>query len=449
MSLAPLNKTNISSKAIVVLLAIALLLGVVIFNYTTNLRLLQFLVVGLALTTTVAMLLILKLKQDLQKQQAHCQAVDNEVTRQKEAQNVLHRQTAFLQTLMDTIPAPVFYKDTHGNYTGCNTAFENFIGCPRASLIGKKVNEVAPESLAKVYRQKDHELLAEKGTQMYVGEVRDATGVNRTVLFHKALFSDDQNEPAGIIGVMSDITDLQRMQDELARRRFQLQALTHRLSMVEEQERRKLAEDLHDRVGQTLALTKIKIGAFAGKLMDDPEAMAQLKDIQKTLNTLISETRTLCFELSPPILYELGLQAAIEWLADWYMDEYSIKLNLKVSQIPLDLDVSIRVNVFRAVRELLINAAKHGHPEQVDLAISKNGGKLTVVVTDNGIGFDKARLESTVSGNQGFGLLNIGERFEHMGGKITIQSGRGAGTRVTLETPLNLDKKLTENNHGN
>jgi PAS domain S-box-containing protein len=129
-----------------------------------------------------------------------------DITERKEAADALKRQMAFMQTLLATIPLPVFYKDRKGVYMGCNSAFEQFLGRPRERFIGKPVEEVAPKELADKYRQMDEELFLNPGVQVYESTVSGADGL-RNVIFHKATFSGDDGSPDGLIGVVWDITE--------------------------------------------------------------------------------------------------------------------------------------------------------------------------------------------------------------------------------------------------
>lgn len=129
-----------------------------------------------------------------------------DITERKEAADALKRQIAFMQTLLETIPLPVFYKDRNGVYLGCNSSFEKFLGRPRESFIGKPVYDVAPKELADKYRQMDDELFLNPGSQVYESAVSGADGL-RNVIFYKATFSGSDGESEGLIGAVWDITE--------------------------------------------------------------------------------------------------------------------------------------------------------------------------------------------------------------------------------------------------
>lgn len=142
----------------------------------------------------------------------------------------MRESLALLQQLMDSIPNPVFFKNAEGVYTGCNRAFEEYLGIPRDSILGKTVFDVAPREMAEIYTEMDRRLLESAETQTYEAQVRYAGGSLRDVIFNKAVFRDRDGQVAGIVGVMQDITDRRRMEKELKRVNRELDAYTSAVS---------------------------------------------------------------------------------------------------------------------------------------------------------------------------------------------------------------------------
>jgi len=212
----------------------------------------------------------------------------------------------------------------------------------------------------------------------------------------------------------------------------QLQWLSSQLAITEEREKRKIATELHDCIGQTLALIKIKLGLMS-KSPAYSESAESIKEILGLIEQTIKGTRSLTFELSPPILYELGLRQAIQWLVDQFKENHGISIELEKDDVDMSPDNSIRFIVFQAVRELLINVVKHSQATRVKIHMSANNGSIKIVVEDNGAGFS-----ASSSAYSGYGLFNIRERMTHINGRFEIKSTPSAGTRVTLITPVNL-----------
>jgi PAS domain S-box-containing protein len=162
-------------------------------------------------------------------QPARLQAENDRLRREIEAlrqsETVLRKKSDFLNTLLETISNPVFYKDTQGRYTGCNRAFEEFIGRSRAEIIGKTVYDLAPEHIAHKYYQKDAELFEQPGTQHYEWKVSRYDGVLRDVIFEKATITDAADTVIGLVGVISDITERKQAEEALKEREETLNAI--------------------------------------------------------------------------------------------------------------------------------------------------------------------------------------------------------------------------------
>ena len=217
--------------------------------------------------------------------------------------------------------------------------------------------------------------------------------------------------------------------------RKQIQSLTSQMSLIEENEKKRIAAELHDCIGQTLALSKIKLG-FLNKSTSSHETKKNVKEILCLIELAIKETRTLTFELSPPILYESGLDPAVKWLIDQFRDKHGLNINLIDDGQDKPFDNKIRFFLFQAVRELLLNIAKHAKASKVIIKMSRENSQLRITIEDNGIGFSKSAVNYSC-----YGLFNIRERMNHINGNFEIKSRPGKGTRVALVAPLKLEKK--------
>jgi signal transduction histidine kinase len=216
----------------------------------------------------------------------------------------------------------------------------------------------------------------------------------------------------------------------------QLRALTGQLLDAEDKERREIATALHDSVVQILAFLKMELGELQRSRLPE-DALQALGRIREQVNEAITRTRTLTFEISPPELYTLGLESAIEELAQRFARERHLECRVHDSQEAKPLSEQVKTLLYRSVRELLINAAKHAQAKAVDITLCRADACIQVVVEDDGVGFDAGHLvDGSPHKTAGFGLFSIRERLTHMGGKLYIRSGNGRGTRVTLLAPL-------------
>nr|MDA3897107.1 ATP-binding protein [Desulfobacteraceae bacterium] len=214
----------------------------------------------------------------------------------------------------------------------------------------------------------------------------------------------------------------------------QLRSLSSELSLTEEHERRKIAIDLHDRIGHTLTDASIKMRLIKNK-EHSPDFPAKFEKIHSLINRSIQEARSLSFELSPPILYDLGLEAALDWLAEQTQNQHDIEVKFidDMTDKPMNEDRSILL--FQASRELLFNIVKHSRATKAIVSISKEENNIRIEIKDNGIGFEASRQDSNFK-NGGFGLFSIRERINHQGGRLEIKDEPGVGSRVTMISPL-------------
>jgi signal transduction histidine kinase len=206
------------------------------------------------------------------------------------------------------------------------------------------------------------------------------------------------------------------------------------MSLVEERERRQLATALHDQIGQVLALAKIKLGAL--QAVGAEECRRSADEIRELLEQAIASSRSLTFELSPPVLYELGFEAAVQALCENFQQQHGLMLEFVSDREPKALSDDMRILLFQAVRELLVNIVKHAGAESIRISCRRDGKRLLIVVADDGKGFEPAADVTRFSGTGGFGLFSIRERLHHLGGEITVDSAPGCGTRVTLAALL-------------
>lgn len=219
---------------------------------------------------------------------------------------------------------------------------------------------------------------------------------------------------------------------ELERLNRELRSLTSQLSLAEEKERRRITIELHDRTNEILISSIIRLATLA-KSVTDPGLADSLNEICQLLQQLTQETRLLMFELYPPSLYYLGLEAALRELTDRMMEKYGIQVSFIDDARRKSVDTDVEILLFQAVRELLTNVAKHAQARAVSVIISGSGGNVRIIVKDDGVGFDNAVI-SDGRQTSGFGLYNLSERLCHIGGHLETESGSW-GTRITLTVP--------------
>ncbi len=232
-----------------------------------------------------------------------------------------------------------------------------------------------------------------------------------------------------------EISERLRAEEAIRHSQAQLRRLTTELTLAEERERRAIASDLHDHIGQALAVIRARLR----QMQSNAVFSGMEKDIEDTLELLdqtIQSTRTLTFEISPPVLYDLGLEPALQWLCRQFQKKHGLRAEMtSEGSGPLVPD-DIQITVFRSVQELLLNAAKHARASAVQVHLARMPAALRVEVRDDGGGFDTSREGASMDDHGGFGLFSIRERLRVLGGALRVASSPGRGAAFILEVPL-------------
>ncbi len=356
----------------------------------------------------------------------------------------LNDNLKFMQTLLNTIPNPIFYKDTNYAYIGCNRIFSKIVlGLPAEAIVGKTVYDFPgkiSDSLADIYHAYDQKLLENRGVQVYKARVSCADNELRDFIFYQATFNNANGKLAGIVGVMLDITELRNVEREFYQYQEQLLRMSSVMTLAEELDRRRIATKLHERIGQILAISKMKLGIIK-KTVPSAELTCALDEIVELIGQTIQETRMLTFQLSPPLLHEVGLVEAIDWLLENINKKTRIDIRFEKDNQPIVLGERIRVLMFKTTRELLLNVVAHSGARNASVALFGEGEKIRIQVTDDGVGFDIAKIDQAKNSVSGFGLFSIRERMKHLNGSLRVDSSPGKGTKVTLIFPMVYEQK--------
>jgi len=234
---------------------------------------------------------------------------------------------------------------------------------------------------------------------------------------------------------LGDVIERKWSEQKLLQYQEELRSLAAELALSEEREKRRIAQALHDRIGQVLALINIKIGSLL-QSSHSVHITRDLQEIRRLVSDCVAETRSLTFDLSPPILYELGFGAALEWLAEQMQQQYGLDITVEGSNKDVPLSIEWQVTLFAAIRELLVNVGKHARVQSARVSMNKTRTEIVASVEDTGVGMDSVKSLNGKAAADGFGLFSIRERFGFMGGRVELSSQRGKGTCVKLFIPL-------------
>ncbi len=362
--------------------------------------------------------------------------ISRDVTERRKAAKEIVEARDFLENVFNTSVDGIITTDWKGSLTMANRSAEEILGYETGELVGKHPTELNPKGKDCSEEAKDFMTeIMEEGFVKKVEQVwvrKDRTLVN--VELNAALLKDSHGEITGSVASVRDITDRKKTEKRLNNYQNQLRSLASQLTLTEERARRHIATDLHDRIGQALAMTKIKLGS----LRESASSIGLGDDVDKIRDLIeqsIQDTRSLIFDICPPLLYELGFEKAVEWLLENIQEQHGIDTLFKDDGIPKPLDDDMRVLLYQTVRELLMNIVKHAQAKKVRVSFKGNRGYVKISVEDDGIGFDPSKISSRVGKPEGFGLFRIVERLHYLGGEIQFESKPHHGTKISMVVP--------------
>lgn len=265
---------------------------------------------------------------------------------------------------------------------------------------------------------------------------QDIETVSRLIKFTWDIISSKQKEVA-LEKAKNDLEERVRERTkELVQAHIEMKKASFDLVWAEERERERIAGELHDQVGQSLLLAKLKLDS----LLDDipPDLRNPAEAAAALIENSIHDIRSLTFRLRPPLLDTAGIDTTLEWLCSSISNDYNLKVNYSSDGSASSLSAEIRYLLYQVVRELLVNVAKHAGTEYAHLQLASTGSALVVKVIDEGVGFKNSGTYLKHVRDGGYGLYNVQQRIERIGGEIAIESTPGSGTVVTITLPAPL-----------
>jgi PAS domain S-box-containing protein len=363
-------------------------------------------------------------------------AIYDDITERKKAEEVLRESEEKYRVLVENSPNLVaIYQE--GTLTYVNKAMCERLGWtfqemtspsfdPVEKIIPQRFQSLVKEDIAKKLRREDVHP-CEVSIKTRDGSEIPVIVKGQGILYH--------GKPADEI-IHIDITERKKAEKQLKKNHEQLRALAFKLSSIEERERKHIAEGIHSSIIQPLVFLDVKVKSL-GKITKDTKLTEAYRQMRTILAELIEKSRTFTFDLSYPILYELGLESAIEeWLRTEIKDKHKIAVEFKAETQSKDLDQNIVTFLFKSVKELLINIVKHAKANNVKVSVAGKQNNIILCVEDDGCGFESFHSGKKHKSLTGFGLFNIREQVTHLGGEVSIDSKAGIGSKITLTVPL-------------
>jgi PAS domain S-box-containing protein len=361
-------------------------------------------------------------------------------------------ERASYQDLFDFAPDGYLVTDAHGRIIEANRASLSLLRVPPSQIRDRPLLVfVAAQDRAMLLQALREMKSRERGEWTLRLVPRGATRANsgiETIVAHAVVASIRpwSGSPVnGLRWMIRDVTDAHRAAEELAQNRRELSSLATELSLAEERERRRIAAAVHDGVSQPLAMAMLLLSALRRDM--PPEQSARMKEVGDLLTQAVEQSRSLTSELSPAMLYELGLTPAVEWLGEQLQRRHGLSVHVTGGLTKLDLPVETRVTVFQIIRELLVNTVKHARASNAWVTLAPTGGVadrhapaeftlppgIWVTLRDDGAGFDLATARKP---GAGFGLFNIRTRLAQIGGRFAVTSVPKVGTTIEFWAPL-------------
>src|SRR3989442_532174 len=356
--------------------------------------------------------------------QAVANVVSAAVQRQR-AHEQVQASEARLVAFADHSPAVMFVKDREGRYRLVNEQFLQRFGLRRDQVIGRTDLELFPRDQALRFAANDAAVLA-RGAPLQFEETARYVEGDRVSVVAKFPLPDASGAVIGVGGVATDITEQRNSEAALRAAADNLQALTRRLVEAEEAERRRIARELHDRVGQNLSALNINLDLALGAAGASP-VRRRIEDSVSLVDATLQSIESVMAELRPPLLDEYGLGAALGWYAEEFSRRTGIAVALRDGEdAAAGLRPEAAVALFRIAQEALNNVAKHAGARQVRIELAPAAEEIVIRLADDGAGLDPA---GAAPGKR-WGMKAMRERAEAAGGRLEVDSAPGEGTIV-------------------
>ena len=319
-----------------------------------------------------------------------------------------------------------------------NDKFAAIYGYAKDELIGmQSLDLVHPEDRALIKEMRANRLKGEKVLSEY--EIRGLKKNGDMIWVMRSFSLINFKDGPAISGIVSDMTKRRKAEQALQESGKELRILSNQLLSAEEKERKRIARELHDGIGQALSAIKFSVENSLRQLRNeaDPSELKPLEAVIPLTQKTIEEVSRIVKDLRPSILDDLGILATITWFCREFQNVYAgIRIKLKIDIQESDIPSPLKTVIYRILQETLNNVAKHSQADLVQLALEKSDSSIELEIKDNGMGFDLAKTISLKPSQRGFGLASMRERAELSGAAFDLVSTVGKGTviRVAWET---------------
>jgi PAS domain S-box-containing protein len=359
-----------------------------------------------------------------------------DVTAGKKVEDALRESQGRFVSFMRYLPGTAVMRDFEGRYIYANETWEKVCQCSGQAWQGKTIHEIWSPEVADKLQEADLHVIRQGEPVQIVQEISQKDGVHNWLVNEFPIFNKD-GRPVLIGAIGIDITRRRRAEEALWESERRLRFLTTQLLNAQERERKRISMELHDELGQSLAVLKLQIRAIDRALTPDQGGLKQeCQELLDYLDGVIDNVRRLSRDLSPAVLEDLGLQSALLYLIEGVGKHFKINHAFAVSDLDQLFPPEAQILIYRIFQECLTNISKHAGASEVSIEVRREDGLVFIVLEDNGVGFDMNLVTSRRKGDRGLGLAALNERVRMLGGSLEIRSQPGAGVRVTCVIPV-------------
>ncbi len=354
-----------------------------------------------------------------------------DITMRKSIELQLEESEQMLMQIIDTVPHAIFLKDHNRKFVVANKKVADYHNKDVEDILGKSDEDLFTPEEYEPFIEAENRILSNKESVIIPEETfEDHEGNMRYIHSTKMPFYISSIQEWGILGVNLDITEVKKLQDEQTNLRLEHQnTLMQAVVDTQERERKMIAHNLHDGLGQVLTAAKMNINAYKALSTNQTARVDMINKAEELLDQAIYEVRNITGDLMPAILKDFGLTTALEKLCSDVSAVGRPKFFFSAHNVDLQVKESIAFNLYRITQEIINNIVKHSNAEEATLQLFGRDNELILQVEDDGMGFD---LSEKKSKNEGLGLKSIENRVNLMNGTLDLDTGPGMGCSYTI-----------------